>query len=82
MTFRTLTVCAFAFAVAASVPGAAQMAKDSMSSDSMKMSSSEMKTMRSCQKMSNDAMMNNSKCMAMIKIHPDMMNGDEEMMKK
>ncbi len=56
--------------------------KDNMSSSgSMHMSKSQMKMMHGCQAMSHDEMMKNSKCMKMMKMHPDMMKGDA-MMKK
>ncbi len=82
MNFRFLSICAVGLTVAFAAPAAAQMAKDAMPSDSMKMSPAEMKTMKSCQKMSHDAMMKSKKCGAMMKMHPDMMKSDDGMMKK
>ena len=82
MKFRTLSICAIGLVMTAVAPAAAQMTKDSMSADPMKMSPSEMKTMKSCQKMSHAAMMKSKKCSAMMKMHPDMMTGDDAMMKK
>ena len=82
MNFRSLSICAVGLTIAIAAPAAAQMAKDAMPADSMKMSPSEMKTMKSCQKMSHAAMMKSKKCSAMMKMHPDMMKGDDAMMKK
>ena len=82
MDFRSLSICAAGLTIALVAPAAAQMAKDAMPADSMKMSPSEMKTMKSCQKMSHTAMMKSKKCSAMMKMHPDMMKGDDAMMKK
>ena len=82
MKLLSLSVCAIGLAFAMNAPAAAQMAKDAMAADSMKMSPSEMKTMKSCQKMSHAAMMKSKKCSAMMKMHPDMMKGDDAMMKK
>lgn len=82
MKLHTLSICVIGLTIAANAPAAAQMAKDSMPADSMKMSPSEMKTMKSCQKMSHAAMMKSKKCSAMMKMHPDMMKGDDAMMKK
>jgi len=39
------------------------------------MSKSDTTMMKKCQGMSESAMMKNQKCMAMMKKHPDMMNG-------
>ena len=39
-------------------------------------SKSDMAMMKKCQSMSEDAMMKNKKCMAMMKKHPDMMGGN------
>ncbi len=82
MNFRSLSICAVGLTIAFAAPATAQMAKDAMASDSMKMSPAEMKTMKSCQKMSHSAMMKSKKCSAMMKMHPDMMKSDDGMMKK
>ena len=82
MNFCTLSIFAVGLAIAVVAPATAQMAKEPMASDSMKMTPWQMKTMKSCQKMSHDAMMKKTKCSAMMKMHPDMMKGDDAMMKK
>ncbi len=81
MIFKTVVFSIFTSAFALSVPAVAQMTKDSMSADSMKMSKSEMKTMQSCQKMGHDAMMKSKKCSIIMKAHPDMMKNDDMMTK-
>ncbi|MDQ2860549.1 MAG: hypothetical protein M3T55_07475 [Pseudomonadota bacterium] len=45
----------------------------------MKMSPMDTKTMNSCQAMSHDAMMADTKCKALMASHPDMMNSDGTM---
>ena len=82
MIVRSFSICAVGLAIAIAAPAAAQMSKDATPSDSMKMSPAEMKTMKSCQKMSHAAMMKSKKCSAMMKMYPDMMKGDDAMMKK
>ncbi len=44
-----------------------------MSDSKMKMSHSDMKKMKACQRMSHSAMMKNARCAKMMKMHPDMM---------
>ena len=82
MKLQAISICAVGLAIAISAPAAAQMAKDAMPADAMKMTPAEMKTMKSCQKMSHAAMMKSKKCSAMMKMHPDMMKGDDAMMMK
>ena len=72
----TLMIGATLMAVITAAPGMAQMSQGSMSSDmKMKMSSADMKKMKSCQNMSRATMMKNKGCMKMMKMHPDMMKG-------
>ena len=54
------------------------MSSDSASS-SMKMSKTDMKTMKSCQAMDHDAMMKAEKCKTLMAKHPDMFNSDGTM---
>jgi hypothetical protein len=55
------------------------MSSDSMSSDSMKMSRMDQKTMKSCQAMDHDAMMQADKCKRLMAKHADMFNSDGTM---
>jgi hypothetical protein len=50
---------------------------DAMSTS--KMSKADMATMKRCQAMSHDVMMKDSKCMKMMKMHPEMMNNSPPM---
>ena len=80
---RIMTLIAIsALSITAVAPAVAQdaMMKDGMK-PGMKMSAADMKKMKSCNAMSHDMMMKDSKCAAMMKAHPDMMKGDA-MMKK
>jgi hypothetical protein len=46
-----------------------------------KMSDKDMATMKMCKEMSHDAMMKDTKCMDLTKMHPDAMKSDSAMMK-
>ena len=67
---------ALAAGLALTLAAGSALAQDAMKSDSMaKMSSKDMKMMKSCQAMDHDKMMANKGCMKMMKMHPDMMSG-------
>jgi hypothetical protein len=79
---RILTLIAVsAAAMSLTAPAFAQdaMANGAMGSAPMKMTPKEMKKMDSCKAMSHDMMMKNAGCMKLMKMHPDMMSGDNMM---
>lgn len=84
MVRQFFLVGTFLIATAAATPGIAQMQNGSMmaghekgmmsSSGDMKMTKSQMASMKRCNAMSHSMMMKNKKCVAMMKMHPDMMH--------
>ncbi len=75
-------IVASALSIAVAAPALAQYAMSSGAMDSgsaMKMSPMAMKKMNKCKAMSHDMMMKNAGCMKMMKMHPDMMKGENMM---
>lgn len=67
---------AFAQSGGAMMKSDGAMKTDSMAAKPMAMSAKDMKTMKSCNAMSHDAMMKNKTCMKMAAMHPDAMKDD------
>jgi hypothetical protein len=60
-------------AALAQTSGAAPKESSGKSGTANKVSNKDMATIKMCKEMSHDAMMKDQKCMAMMKMHPDMM---------
>ena len=80
MTRKHMIIGAFAIALVGNIPASAQMQSGSMKSGAMmadhgnmKMTKSQIMTMKKCHGMSHRMMMKNAKCAAMMKMHSDMM---------
>jgi hypothetical protein len=83
MLRKSFLVGAFLIATAAATPDIAQMQNGSMmaghekgmmsSSGDMEMTKAQMASMKRCNVMSHSMMMKNKKCVAMMKMHPNMM---------
>lgn len=80
MTRMHMIISAFAIALVGSIPAFAQMEGGSMKSGAMmadhgnmKITKSQITTMKKCHGIAHRVMMKNTKCASMMKMHSDMM---------